>query len=315
MTPILHAMIDRATERATKWKGVKVKDLPDPLQLKERTILGSYSYTMQVHRIRLLRQSCLITLTEGLQETPSSIARDYLVLSYKRSPRITHDQAVSIGAYDDPEEEDMRKRQLKPFPLYAEPGKFEHGFYIDIKSTYWAIMQVAGWNVDYYPGEWIAGGRPPKDFPFPDHKQARSCLVSVARPGKMLCYEPVGKFPEIKGGSPVINLSISKLISDVLNSIAEEAVKMGALYANTDGYVMPNEKSAAYCAQMIRDWGLDPRIKGEGRGSVRGVGSYKVGELVSEPFRMKSVIESHRGIYAPEYKKWLQTRFAKIAAY
>ena len=307
---MLIAIRERARERAEKWKGFEVIDLPDPFQLRERAILGSYSYTLQINRIRLLRKYTLIGLGDGIKETPSTIARDYLTLTYKKSPKITHEQAIAIGAFDTDE-----KRNLKPYPLYAMPGRFEHGLYIDIKSTFWSVLKIAGWNVDYYPGEWISAGRKPSDFPFPDHKQARSCLVSVARPGKILFYVPVGKFEEHKAGSHIINLSISKLISDVLNSIAATAVSMGAVYANTDGYICPSEKIAAHVAQMILDWGLEPRVKGEGRGAVRGIGAYKVGDVVSEPYKVRGVApDSMESLHPPEYSRWLQPRFAKIAA-
>lgn len=319
-SPILKAMRERARERAERWKPIKLRKLPDPTQLSERAILGSYSFTLQVNRIRLLRLYSLIEVDEGLQETPSAIARDYLILTYRRSPKILHSQAVKIGAWDDPEEQDVEKKHLKPFPLYASPRKYDNGFYIDIESTFWSIMKIAGWNVDYYPNEWLAKGKPPTDFPFPNHKQARSCLVSVARPGFIQCWDPNGKtpkdkFPKIKATSQIVNLSISKLISDVLNSIAQTAVDMGAIYANTDGYIVTTERQAAAVSQMVMDWGLTPRLKAEGRGAVKGSGSYKVGETISIPYTARGVTpEEVRNLYAPDYSKWLQKRFAKIAA-
>lgn len=314
MTDILTQLRDKARERASKWSPVSLVELPDPFQLNERTSLGSYSYALQVSRVRLLRKYSLINLGEGVKETPSSIARDYLKLAYKYGPKILHEQAIEIGAYDDPEEQDIRKRKLKPYPLFAKPARFDHGFYIDIHSTFWAIMLIAGWNVDYYPKQWLAGGRPPDDFPFPKHKAARSCLVSVARPGKITFYEPVGKFPEVKAGMPTVNLSISKLISDILNSIASEAVAMGAVYANTDGYILPTERQAAHVAQMVFDWGLEPRIKYEGPGAVKGVGGYKVGDYESEPYKSRTSPEPLENLYPPDYKKWLQFRFSKLSA-
>ncbi len=320
ISPILAAMRERARERAEKWKPVKLRKLPDPTRLPERAILGSYSYTLQVNRIRLLRMFSLIELDEALQETPSAIARDYLILTYRRSPKILHTQAIEIGAWDDPDEEELARKHLKPFPLYAAPRKYENGFYIDIRSTFWSILQVAGWNVDYYPNEWLAKGKPPSDFPFPDHKQARSCLVSVARPGFIQCWDPNGKtpkdkFPTIRATSPIVNLSISKLISDVLNSIAQTAVELGAIYANTDGYIVTTERQAAEVSQMVMDWGLTPRLKAEGRGAVKGTGSYKVGQMVSVPYSARGVAPAEvRNLYAPDYSRWLQKRFAKIAA-
>ena len=301
INPIENQLIDRAVKRAATWRADIVKELPDPMTLQERTILGAYSYALQDSKVRMIKKDSLLDLGEGIQETPSTIARDYLTLSYKRGPKILHEQAQII------------KRALKQFPIYAAPGQFDHGLYIDIKATFWEVINIAGWDVDYYPGRWLAAGRPPHDFPFPDHKQARSCLVSVARPGLIVTYKPDGKFPIFKAGSPIINLSISKLISDILNSIAADAVALGAVYANTDGYICPSEPIAAAVCQLIIDWGLEPRVKAEGPGSVKSAGAYKVGPVESVPFAMRGNMESVKKIFPPKYKNWLRPRFAKLS--
>jgi len=302
MNPMKAALLARAQERAQVWKPIIVKEFPDHKLLTERTVLGSYCWALQKSKIRLLNQECLIPLGEGMKDTPAKVARDYLLLSYGRGPKITHEQAVTI------------EKNLKPVPLYAKPGSFEHGFYIDIESTYWTIQNIAGWDVDYYPGKWLSPGRPPQDFPFPRHKQSRSCLVSVARPGWGVAYEPEGRFPPFKSSTPVINLSISKLISDVLNSIAQDAIKAGAVYVNNDGYIAPSEKIAASICRLVIDWGLNPRIKAEGEGRVKSAGAYKVGREVSIPYTMRSQDAPERKIFSPRYKAWLLPRFAKLAS-
>jgi hypothetical protein len=301
MNPIKSQMLDRARARGKIWAAQVVKELPDPSTLKERAILGSYSYALQDSKIRILKEDSLLPLGQGYTETPSTIARDYLLLSYGRGPKITHQQAETI------------KGGLKPFPIYAKPGQFDHGLYVDIKSTFWEVIKISGWDVDYYPNKWLSPGRPPSDFPFPDHKQARSCLVSVARPGMVLTYKPDGKFPMFNAGSPIINLSVSKLISDILNSIAADAIGLGAVYANTDGYIAPSEKQAARICQMILDWGLEPRIKAEGPGAIKSAGAYKVGNVESVPYGMRGHDEPLKRIYPPKYREWLRPRFARLS--
>jgi hypothetical protein len=301
MDPIMTALRERSRARAEVWTSDVVKELPDPFTLKERAVLGSYSYALLGSKHRIIREDSLLQVGPRLVETPSTVARDYLYLSYGRGPKVKHEQIEQI------------KKTLKPYPVYARPGGFDHGLYIDIKATFWEVVNIAGWDVDYYPNKWISAGRAPIDFPFPKHKQARSCLVSVARPGMVLTYKPDGKFPTFSAGSPIINLSISKLISDLLNSIAAEAIALGAVYANTDGYIAPCEKQAAQICQMILDWGLEPRIKAEGPGSIKSAGAYKVGDVESIPFGLRGRSEAVSRVYAPKYKGWLKPRFSKLS--
>lgn len=306
-TTIKSQLIERAAERSKIWKQKAVREKPDPLKLKEWAILGTYAYSLQSSKIRIVDSGSLLEIGEGYKETPSTLARDYLFLSYGRSPKILHTQAEYIT------------NKLQPMPLYSKPEKFEHGFYIDIKATFWSVLKVIGWNLDYYPSKWLSAGRAPDDFPFPDHKVARSCLVSVARPGRVQWFNPKGKsltakFPTRPAGSPIINLSISKLIADLCNSIAEDAIDLGAIYANTDGYIVTSERAAYKVCQMVFDYGLEPRIKAEGPGQVKDVGAYKVGNEESLPFE-QARSHNFKKIQAPHYKKWLRDSFSRWSAF
>lgn len=326
MTDILDRLSGRAQERAAKFKTHKVNQLPNPYNLHEWATLGTYSYFLMQTQRRLVLRDGLLKLDKGVWETMSSVARDYLDLAYTRSPTIKHDQAEIFKAAYIPEDSRIRNA-----PQYFKQKEiFEHGFYIDIISTYWSILSIIGWNLDYYPGQWLAPGRIPEDWPFPQHKTARACLVSVARPGQLLQYNPEGrtqaeKFPLKKIGSKIMNLGISLLIADILHSIGKRAVEAGAVYVNADGYIAPNEKVAAAIAQVIYDWGLPARIKDEGRGEVLGIGNYKVGRTESEPHvqawgrtrearAMTRALGPIDKIQKIEYEDWLRPRFAKFSA-
>lgn len=293
----LNELIERAKERQEKWNTITVRELPDPFTLKEVTFLGSYSYSLVSSRKRLIVKRDAISLNPLIRETPSAIARDYLKLKYKRSPIVKQVQALKLS------------QGLYGVPNYAKPGRFDEGYYVDIKSAYWSIMSIVGWDPDYFPGKWLSAGRPPLDFPFQNHKIARNCLVSAGIPGTMTQYIPRGEFVEVKPGNPLANLSLYKLIQDVLNSIAKQAIQAGAIYANTDGFITPDKKSAARVINIIYDWGLIPSIKAEGEGEVKSSGAYKVGGSVSIPFTKRDKAQGIRRIYAPNYDKWLFENF------
>jgi hypothetical protein len=299
----LDLMLELSDRRARSWKNIELRSLPDPYGLHEAAILGTYSYALLTSRVRLLIKSSLIELDEEHREPPPVIARDYLRAKYKRGPINKKNQ---IEAIED---------GTKPVPIFAAPGKFTEGYYIDIKSAYWSIMKIVGWNPDYYPGKWIAPGEPPSDFPFPEHKIARNCLVSAGVPGKMLQYKPTGQFYEVGGGSPLKNPGLFRLISDVLNSIAHTARReYGALYVNNDGFIAPSHKSAAQIVQLIKNWGLTPTIKAEGPGAVRSAGAYQVGKMTSIPFKMRVDNLAVSIIHRPAYADWLEENFSYWAA-
>ena len=317
--PIIELLTEAAIKRAHRTPYTILNKLPNPYTLQEWAILGTYSFVLMQTKRRLLRRDGLLNLNLGLKETPGAIARDYLNITYKRSPTIKHEQAVIFK---------NSIEQINNAPRYFKKSRFEHGFYIDIKSTYWTFLLIAGWNLDYYPDYWLSAGRPPLDYPFPENKTARACLVSVARPGLTLQYNPDGrtpeeKFPQKKYGNKVINLGISKLISDVLHAISSQAIALGAVYVNTDGYIAPNEKIAAQIGQMIYDWGLPARVKGEGSGEVTGATSYDVGGMSSRPYEIekeKNLISTNStekliSTYDIPHQKWLQKRFSKLASH
>ncbi len=302
---MINDLIEKALKRREQWQTIVINSLPDPYTLKETTLLGSYSFTKTESKQRLIVKRDSIWLTDHdtpIIETPSAIARDYLKIKYKRSPIVKHVQANKL------------RDGLNPSPNYANPTRFEYGYYIDIKSAYWSIMDSVGWNPDYYPERWLSSGTPPRDFPFKDHKIARNCLVSAGFGGGILRYTPAGVFDEMKVGNQLANISLYRLINDILNSIAQQAVKFGAVYVNTDGYIAPNKKAAANISQLILDWGLTPSIKAEGRGEIKSSGAYKVGQTVSVPFKMRKQSAPVKKIYAPKYSKWLQDNFSRWVA-
>ncbi len=298
-------MIEIIEEKQSKKNIILTKRLPPLSSLKELTIIGKYSYYQNISQRRIIDKTESIELKPGLIETPPNIARTYLFNKYKLSPRISRIQF------------DASVESLRQMPNYAKPSNFDHGFYIDIKSAYWSIMNIAGWDVDYYPGKWLSDGTPPDDFPFPEHKTARSCLYSAGAMSSIPYYDPAYKskgkeFPidTFENGNPLINPGLCKLTSDVLNSIATQAIQAGAVYANTDGFIAPNEKIAGHIVHIIMNWGLEARVKAEGKGGVKSAGAYKVGSEISSPYKVRKDTQPINKIFEPRYITWLERSFS-----
>lgn len=301
-SPTLDAIITKVHDRQDKWKTIRQNPLPMPQEITETAILGSFSYALQETHRRIIRSDLLVSVN-GTADTPPSIARDYLKLKFGKAERVKHTQILRL------------RETYRDYPLLAKPQKFDEGFYIDIKSAYWSILQISGWRVDYYPGRWLMRGQGVRDFPFqdPDHrpqKIARHALVSSGVMGELSQWRPRDRtIVSIKAGNPLINSQLIGLVHDVLHSIAVQARRAGAIYTATDGYICPNTKTMMKVDQIIKDWGLVGRVKAYGPGEVYGPGAYRVGPVKSRsPARGRI-----NNIKAGEYDKWLQPRFAKLA--
>lgn len=313
MNEILEALKNTALKRMDQWQTFYVQKFPDEKYFNELVILGTFSYSLPSTRRRIVAER--IKLDEEIYETPSAIARDYLRHVYKCGPKATRRQLENV-------------RGIPPVPSYAAPRSFADGRYIDIQSAYWSLMKIIGWNVDYNPGLWLSPGRPPSDFPFPDHKVARNCLVSAGRMGGVdpETKEPIGipiydphKLPgnpytTLIRGSELKNNQLVRLIHDVLNAIADQAIKEGAIYANNDGYIVPDEASANRVIGVVMDWGLMPRIKARGGGRVKASGTYEVGKIKTLNYEAMGGVLPIRNVYSPDYAKWLQKEFSFFVA-
>jgi hypothetical protein len=299
---VLSVLSERVNDRRDKWYTTEKQSLPPIESLRETTIIGAFSYCLMSSRERMIKKPDCIPVTEIL-ETPSAIARDYLMLDYKRGPRARSTQIDCI------------KEGLRPLPNFAKPCHFEHGYYVDVRAAYWSIMLVVGWNVDYWPEKWLSRGRAPERFPYPDHKIARNCLVSAGLSDKVPIYKPSEKeFTELHRGNPLANLSLMRLISDVLQAIAATAVEMGVSYVNTDGYICPNDVCLSNVMNLVREWGLVPSVKYSGSGGVFSSGAYKVGRHRSGLTKYRQMESPIIGIFPPRYSAWLQRSFTFWAA-
>lgn len=308
-TEALEALIQRAHRRRDQVHTEDVPELPDLAELHERTIIGTYSYYGLVSQSRKVWIPGAIRL-DGCIETPSAIARDYIGWKYGRAGTVRKGQL------------DVIRGGSAGVPLYAQPCRFRHGWYLDVQSAYYSILNVVGWDVDYWPEKWLGRGEPPADFPFPEHKRARNCLVSCAIGGDVPCYDPsatwADRFEPLKVANALSNQQLWRLVRDVLMSIGAQAVLAGAVYVNTDGYIVTDESAKAQLEQIIADWGLKARLKAWGAGRVVTHGVYDIGrELHSDPQRhpanARPAMIQQRVNYVP-YASWLQKRFAALAS-
>lgn len=288
---VLDGVEDRVHKRRDAWITSEEPILPPPEWMNETCIVSRYTRIGLETRRRFLLAPILVSVN-GCKETPSAVARDYITLKHKHGPKWTASQRDRVLA------------EIGDMPLYCQPCKFEEGYYLDIKAAYWSTMIKTGWNVNYFPSRWVGITPPPLDFPWAYDKRARNCLVSVGRASEIPMWSPDKGMFKAKRGNPRANSQLYCLISDTLNAIAAQVIQAGAVYVFTDGCIAPDQKSAAQIAQVIRDWGYEPDIKGHGRGFVNNLGSYRVGDHKTK--RTDLSTNQHDSIKAIDYWRWLQ---------
>lgn len=254
------AILEAAKKRAARYQ-TKLVDILRP-DLSRALICGSYSVTYGGKpSLREVLLPCALHVGEGVVETPSAIARDYLSWKYHRGPIWTAAQDEALQEWH--------------MPVACTPTLFEYGEYVDIKSAWWSIISIIGWDVDIWPGRWWRFGRPPSDFPFPDKPRARNSLVSVALSRKIKWWRPeLGKVIVKNAYNRLYNRSLYVSVACVLSAIAIQALAVGAVYWHTDGAICPSAKVAQDVDDIIHLWGLGSSVKARGKGFCSSVGHY-----------------------------------------
>lgn len=249
--------------------------------------VGSFSRSIPTKKWRLLNSAVILTEGEAVA-TPPQIARAYLDWKYPKQLRAKEKQL-----------EFWKPRRTTP--LYTQPGQYplEH-VYLDLRSAYWSILQIIGWDVDYFPGM-LAKRSDNSDFPYPSNKLARNSLVSLGLPSRGYYY---------KNGAVTlvphrwkVNIGLWTAVQDILNGVAEDMVKRaGAVYVNTDGYIVP-WLSEHIAHNIAAEWGLVLGEKFRGRATVYGVGAYSIGEhICKRHMRMSPTVDN----ISPHYKDRLK---------
>jgi hypothetical protein len=294
------AMVERTKERAEGWHIHLLDKFFLMTRLTHTTIIGMFSWSSSPIHVKWLSKRHARNYGGGYI-TPGDIARDYLALKYpNRRIRVTSSQWHACV-----------ERRSK-VPMFCTPMQLEQGVYIDLVSAYWSILKVVGWDVNYNPNKFLAVNSAMNDFPYPAEKMARNCLVSVGLPSTVRIW--TGK--ELTFGAKpnrFINLVLWRLVTDVLNGVASEMVKAGAVYVHTDGYILPDNK-AALAFEILDSWGLPSSIKYSGETDVRAVGGYRVGTQQTMVYKeskrkipMTCIDNSAADFLKPRFKRFADT--------
>lgn len=293
---ILSKMQEFAEKRAAKLEPLPLHIFFPLTDLTTATWIGTYSWSNPSMKQRWLDADALIHLHPGIPQVPPEVARDYIRAKYTEPRRHVTEQFQSINEH-------------RAAPLYAKIGRYQDMALVDLKSAYWSIMSIVGWDIDYFPGRWLGKRSDNDDFPSADNKIARSSLVScgLVTPNTLWTGS---QLTSIKAHSMYINYDLWACVQDVLHAIATIALRGGAVHIHTDGYILPM-KHANLLIDEIHRWGLMATIKETGDCYIAGVGAYAIGEK-----RTKKVYQftpsNINAVYTPDIG-FLKPRFAKLS--
>lgn len=259
------------------------------------TFIGSFAWTNTVEQWKIVNAKNAILTSLGWK-TPAEIARDYVASTYSKPGRVKTTQY----------QEFMRHRTA---PLFALPGVYEKSLYLDLKSAYWSILQVIGWDVDYFPGKWLSVKSDNRDFPYWKNKLARNCLVSVGVSGKGKAWDG-SKLVFHSKQNKYTNNMLWAAVQDVLAGVAHDMKRAGAVYIHTDGYIV-EEKNYVSAMEVFDTWGLVGTIRSEGRHEVIGAGTYSSPNKPNN--RMANMTPKAFENINPVQVDWLRDRFGRFA--
>lgn len=279
------------TKRVDEWPSLTTITVP--------VWLGSFAWTATNDHWRIVQKSNIHAVYGGVALTPADIARDYIRAKYKKAGRIT------TGQYE------ATVKDHRCAPLYSKVGVYEDCAYVDLKSAYWSIVQVVGWDVDYHPNRFLGVRSNCRDFPFYKIKLARNCLVSCGLIGAIKRWDGT-KLTFLNKRNPLVNLVLYALVQDVLHSVASDMIeRAGAVYVHTDGYLVPrNRVHDAF--GVLSEWGFVGSIKNEGQTTVYGIGTYACGS--KENNRATSRMGKDFTNIRSEFASFLRPRFAKFSS-
>lgn len=287
---------DYRAERLEGWRVELVNRLPAYTEMEESCYLGTFSMAQfqRRHKFVLAKHA---HRTPGGFLTPGEMARDYLKLHYpKYNRKATYGQIKSC--IDD----------RGTVPLYCLPTKGE-AVYVDLKAAYWSIVRTVGWNVNYHPERFLVCNPDNEDFPFADNKLGRNMLVSTSLPHNLSMWNG-RRVVTVQKRNPYQNLILFRLVTDVLNAIAAEMIQYaGAIYVNTDGYIIPAE-SYDRARDVLDSWGLPYAIKFQGMATVTAIASYKFPTHTTK----RVLRERQTNKIQSVNRQWLKKRFTRRVA-
>jgi hypothetical protein len=226
-----------------------VPQLPNPLEegWGDGWILGTVSVSHPGLRVRYVRYGHAFVINDSIYSA-RDIARAW-VRTYYDLKRLKRKH---------------RTWEYAPVPHVAKAGMYEQAYYLDIRALHREIIARVGYDVEYAgPGTYLSLN-PIRVL------LNKACYTSLSS----LSINPVTTLRKTKSQKLICvnvhnryaNTSLYRLIRDVQLAIASDVLRSASVvYYNTDGCIVTNARDIDRVLDVVEAWGLEARIKREGR--------------------------------------------------
>ena len=171
----------------------------------------------------------------------------------------------------------------KRWPMYYG-GSQQHskGMYIDLVGAYHQIYTRL-WLDTAFPCGYGSLDLMPIAERLQSWKGARNALIGVIRSRDAIGVKGF-KQTHMKTRNPFLSPGLGAVIQAILNDVAFQAVKIGAIYVATDGYIFPDHRWGEYFQEKLFDWGLTFRSH-TGEVHLQRWGAYRVGNKQTKNYQ------------------------------
>lgn len=174
-------------------------------------------------------------------------------------------------------------------PLYAAPGQYRDMAYVDLSHAYHELYSVAAMCGTYIPDPDCPVLSLRKDLTFEGAAEmaplrtARNMVIGIMRSTKRTFLQPDGRLVPVDatGQNVLLSPGLWGYMGDTLHAVACDALSFGAVYVNTDGYIVPADRAVALMEHLASRWALGSEVKHVGDADICAPGSWQVGTAQS----------------------------------
>lgn len=170
--------------------------------------------------------------------------------------------------------------------LYTGPSS-GYGAYIDLKGAYHQLYSRL-WLDTAFPCGYGQLSLMVIADRLKEWKSARNSLIGVTAGRRVIGVKGYKSIP-LSTSNPYLAPGLWATIQAILNELAYEAKRLGAIYIATDGYIFPDLLQAQHFEELLYDSGLKYR-KGVGNYEIKAWGSYSVQGKKTETFDRPNIV-------------------------
>jgi hypothetical protein len=191
-------------------------------------------------------------------------------------------------------------------PMYFNEPYQGSGIYVDLKAAYCQVYRNLWLDTPFPRGVGTLSLSPVADR-LQDWKAARNAVMGIIK-NRTITGCRSGKRQEISVTNHFLSPGLWATVQATLHAVATTALKHGAIYVNTDGYMFPGYEKALGFLDFLNDYNLKHEIRDSGVIDLKGWNNYQVGRTSTALYRMERSLPSGKinNVRTDDTKRWLE---------